>query len=92
MVMDKAETPRSYVVKTEEGKLLRRNRKHLMKQEEQLPEPDMPITYSLSEERHTEPSEGDGTYVEIGEPADAAIAEGENKRISNQPGIGDPVH
>lgn len=54
VVMDKAVTPRSYIVKTEEGRLLRRNRKHLMKLPEQSPEPepDIPIPYDLPMENN----------------------------------------
>ena len=61
VVMDKAVTPRSYMVKTEEGRLLWRNRKHLMKLHEQSPEPepDIPIPYNLPGERYAEQPDGE---------------------------------
>ena len=86
VIMDKAGTPRSYIVKTEEGKLLRRNRKYLMRLEEHVTEPELQVTYAQPEERHMEHSEGDGAEIEDGKPAEVEIAEDENTRDDDQPG------
>lgn len=86
VIMDKAGTPRSYIVKTEEGKLLRRNRKHLMRLEEQVMDPVLQVTYAQPEERHMEHSEGDGVEIEDGKPAEVEIAEDENTRDDDQTG------
>ena len=86
VVMDKAITPRSYIVKTEEGRLLRRNRKHLMKLHEQSPEsepePDIPIPYNLPGERYAEQPDGERINVEGMELAAEDVT---NTRTSTQP-------
>ena len=51
VVINDAKTPRSYIVRTESGKILRRNRKHLMKlQEQELEVEDVPTASNTSGE------------------------------------------
>ena len=50
VVVAKHDTPRSYVIKTEDGTEYRRNRKHLMKPQEERPPPPLHMNGPLADQ------------------------------------------